>query len=61
MRINELCESIADIFEATFQILPALGNGANWFFIAMGFVGLFFWLNMQNNYTKEARRNGTLE
>ncbi len=44
-----------------FKVLPHIGNKYNFFMIVLGFIGLFIWLYLQHNYTKTARKNGTLE
>ena len=44
-----------------FKVLPLIGNKYNFFMIVLGFIGLGIWLYVQNNYTKEARKNGTIE
>lgn len=40
--------------------LPDLIN-PNYIFLFIGFIGLFYWLNLQNKYNKKANREGTLQ
>lgn len=52
---------LGDVFYAFFGMLEKLGNIPNYIFIALGFVGLFFWLNTQKKYNQKAESNGTLK
>ena len=40
--------------------LPNIVN-PNYIFLAIGFIGLIFWLNLQHKYNKKADRDGTLQ
>lgn len=44
-----------------FKIMPHVGNKYNYFMIVVGFIALFVWLKVQNDYTKAAREKGTIE
>ena len=59
MTFTELVYATGDVLEASFQILPTIGNSFNYACIALGFVGLFYWLNFQMKKNKQARQNGT--
>ena len=59
--MNEIVYALQDVFEATFKILPLLGNIPNYLFIAIGFVGLYVWLKMQKGFDDKAEKTGTLK
>ena len=40
--------------------LPTLVN-PNYIFLGIGFIGLIYWLNLQNKYNKKAEREGGLK
>lgn len=61
MNFTELVYAIGDFFQATFKILPLLGNKVNWLFIIIGFVGMVYWLRKQSKYNKEAESSNTLK
>lgn len=52
---------LGDVFYAFFGLLKNLGNIPNYAFIALGFVGLFYWLNLQKKYNKKAQEEGGLK
>ena len=52
---------LGDIFEYTFQILDVLGNGPNYIYAVLLFLGVVYWLNWQRKLSAEARKNGTIE
>ena len=52
---------LGDFFAAIFNLFEQLGNLPNIAFIALAFALLFWWLNMQKNYSKKAEREGTLK
>mgnify|MGYP006901752005 CR=1 FL=1 len=58
--MTELAYSLGDFFQSTFGILIALGNIPNYLFIILGFVGLFYWLNLQKKYSREDKEAGRL-
>lgn len=53
--------SLGDAFYWFFSQFEKLGNVPNWIIITTAFVLLFWWLNMQRNYTKKAERERTLK
>ncbi|MBW6483988.1 MAG: hypothetical protein K0B10_13130 [Vicingaceae bacterium] len=55
---------LGDFFYTIFGWLRFLGElfiNPNVIFIVLGFVGLFFWLNKQGKYNKEAQSRGSLK
>ena len=50
-----------DALYAFVDVFKKLGNVPNYIFIVLSFVGLFYWLNKQKKYNKEAQENGTLK
>ncbi|MDG1429757.1 MAG: hypothetical protein P8M19_02840 [Crocinitomicaceae bacterium] len=44
---------LGDFLQWMLSPLDSIGNVFNYACIALGFVGLFIWLKMQNDYNKE--------
>ena len=61
MTWNDFVYGLGDLLEASFTILPALGNIPNILFSAIIFFGLVYWIGQLKNYKAEAKRNGTIE
>lgn len=40
--------------------LPNIIN-PNYIFLFLGFIGLFYWLNLQNKYNKKAEKEGGIQ
>jgi len=59
MTFTELMYATGDVMEKSFEILPMLGNNFNYLIIALGFVGLVYWLTYQVKRNKQAKRDGT--
>lgn len=57
----ELIEGIGEAIAWSFGILEALGNGFNWFLIAVITVMTFGWIRKMISFKSEAKQNGTLE
>ena len=60
MRLNELWYLIGDILEWTFTWLQNdfwLTGFMNSGLLILGFIGLFYWLNLQRKFNAEAERN----
>lgn len=59
MTLSGFFYGIADFMQMTFRLLEAdmIGNIFNYACIALGFVGLFIWLNMQKKYNVAAESN----
>jgi hypothetical protein len=52
---------IVDFLQWTFGIMEKLGNVPNWIFIAVGSVGLLYWLWLQGKYNRQAAASGELK
>lgn len=61
MTWNEIVYSTGDLFEATFKILPPLGNIPNIIFSLIIFFGLVYWILQLKKFKDEAKRNGTID
>jgi len=57
----DFIEWIGDLFTESFKILPILGDGFNWFIIAIISALTLFWIKKMSDYKKEANQNGTME
>lgn len=49
--------AIADLLQWTFGIFEIIGNSFNYSVIVLGFIGLFYWLNLQKKFNAEAESN----
>jgi hypothetical protein len=61
MSWNELVYGLGDLLEATFEILPPLGNIPNILFTAVIFGGFVFWLLELKKYKTKAKQTGGVE
>ncbi len=61
MTLSGFFNGLGDIFLWTFQIFEMIGNSFNYLLIVLGFVGLFYWLNLQKKMSAKAKRDGTLD
>lgn len=61
MSWNDFVYGLGDLLEATFAILPPLGNIPNILFTAVITGGFFYWLMQLSKYKKEAKRKGGIE
>ena len=59
MTFTDFIYATGDVLESTFKILPPIGNSFNYLVIALGFVGLAYWLIFQMKKTKQAEKDGT--
>lgn len=62
MTLTEFFWAIGDFFDLTFTLLQNdLGLTAilNYGILALGFVGLFYWLNWQRKFNERAAKNPT--
>jgi hypothetical protein len=50
-------KAIAGFLQWTFGIFEIIGNGFNYAVIVLGFIGLFYWLNLQKKFNAEAESN----
>ncbi|RLD27581.1 MAG: hypothetical protein DRI54_00825 [Bacteroidetes bacterium] len=56
MTFTDFVYETGDILEATFTILPSLGNIPNYLFIGIGVIGFLYWMNLQVKYNKAASK-----
>ena len=61
MTWNDFVYGLGDFLEATFQILPMLGNLPNILFSTIIFGGLVYWIMELKKYKVEAKRTGGIE
>lgn len=61
MSWTELVYALGDLLQATFGILPLLGNLPNILFTLVIIGGLAYWLKELKNYREEAKRSGGIE
>jgi hypothetical protein len=55
--MQDIVIPIGEFMVKTFGILEDLRNLPNMLFIGCGFMGLIYWLRMQQSYNKEAADN----
>jgi hypothetical protein len=60
MTLTDFFWGLGDIFEWTFQIFEMIGNKFNYLLIVVGFVGLFYWLNLQRKMSAKAENDPNL-
>jgi hypothetical protein len=58
--MQQISFTIAQLLEATFTILPALGWLPPVLFTVVIFLGLVYWMMLQARYDRKAKQNGTL-
>ena len=61
MTWNDFVYGLGDFMEATFTILPALGNLPNILFSLVIFFGLIYWIMELKKYKAAAKRDGSIE
>lgn len=52
--MDYIINPVADFLQWSFGILESLQNKANFAFIALGILGLMYWLRLQIKYNREA-------
>lgn len=57
MNSNVIFGYIADFLTWTLSIFDSIGNVFNYGCIVLGFIGLFYWLNLQRKFNAEAENN----
>jgi len=57
MNSNVIFYGIAKMLQSSFLFFEFIQNNFNYSCIVLGFVGLFYWLNYQNKFNKEAEKN----
>ena len=61
MTWNDFVYGLGDFLEATFGILPTLGNLPNILFSLIIFGGLVYWIKQLGAYKAEAKKTGGIE
>ncbi len=59
--MTDFIYALGDAFYWFFSQFEKLENLPNWGIVTLAFGLLFWWLNMQRNYTKKAERAGTIK
>lgn len=54
MTSSTVFHAIGDFLTWTFGIFEVIGNSFNYAVIVLGFVGLFYWLNLQRKFNAQA-------
>ena len=59
MTLSNIFWGIGDLLQATFVLLQEnmVGNKFNYAVIALGFIGLFYWLNWQKKFNDRAKND----
>lgn len=57
MSSTDIFWGIGDLMTWTFGIFEVIGNSFNYALLALGFVGLFYWLNWQRKFNQQAESN----
>ena len=61
MNTQDVLTPLAQFVEWTFNtVLVPMSNGFNWGVIALGLVGLVFWLRLQSKYNAQAEQEGSI-
>jgi hypothetical protein len=61
MNTQDIITPVAQFIEWTFNtLLLPISDGFNWAVIALGLVGLLFWLRLQKKYNVRAEQDGTI-
>lgn len=61
MNWNDIVYGLGDLLEASFQILPTLGNLPNILFSLVIFGGLVYWINELKKYKAQSKIDGSIE
>jgi hypothetical protein len=61
MNLNDILEPIVALFDWTFGLLEAAGNGFNWLIIGVISILAIIWIKKMADFNKEAEENGTLK
>lgn len=57
MASTDVFHAIADLLQWTFGIFEVIDNSFNYSVIVLGFIGLFYWLNLQKKFNAQAESN----
>ncbi len=61
MNTQEIITPVAKFIEWTFEnLLVPIASPMNTAVVALGLVGLVFWLRLQKKYTEKAKQDGTI-
>ena len=61
MSWNDFVYGLGEFFEATFEILPPLGNLPNFLFTLAIFGGLVYWMIQLKKYKAKSKVDGSIE
>lgn len=61
MSSSDFFYGIADFLQWTFLFFDNVGNVFNYSCIVLGFVGLFYWLNLQKKLSSKAEKMNKLK
>ena len=54
MSSTDIFWTIGDFLTWTFGIFEVIGNSFNYMLLALGFIGMFYWLNWQRKFNEQA-------
>lgn len=59
MTLSDFFWGLGDLLQATFVMLQQdmIGDMFNYAVIALGFIGLFYWLNWQRKFNEQAKND----
>jgi len=57
MSSTDIFCAIGDFLTWTFGIFEVIGNSFNYMLLALGFIGMFYWLNWQRKFNEQAENN----
>ena len=57
MSSTDIFWAIGDFLTWTFGIFEVIGNSFNYLLLAVGFVGMLYWLNWQRKFNQQAENN----
>jgi len=61
MNLQKIVDPLGELLTWTFDtLLVPFADMANLACVVVGAVGLLYWLNLQNKYTKKAKKEGTI-
>ena len=61
MNLNDILEPIVALFDWTFGLLEAVGDGFNWLIIGVISILAIVWIKKMADFNREAEENGTLK
>ena len=57
MKSADIFHLLGDLLQWTFGIFEMIGNIFNYGVILLGFIGMFYWLNLQRKFNAQAKSN----